>query len=437
MYKDLISGSDTKVKLENGNYIDYINFDNAATTPSFYSVINDMVHFSKNYSSVHRGAGYKSILSSEVYEDARDTVLEFVGGNKNSHTVVFLKNTTECINKLSYRLKHELKDKVVLSTYMEHHSNLLPWKFRYDTNFIEVDAHGRLCIEDLEFKLNLYRGKVGLVAVTGASNATGYKNPIYEIAKICHKYGAKILVDGAQLIPHSPFEMKPMDSEEHIDYIAFSAHKMYAPFGTGVLVAPKCTFKEGFPEQLGGGIVDFVSIDETIWLEPPQKEEAGTPNLMGVIALISSIKTLNKLGMNNIEEYERDLTRYALTLIKSIPSIKLYDDMNLDEKVSIISFNIENLHHGTLANMLSKEGGIAVRNGCFCAQPYVQRLLNIPNDEMKKYKKNPRLPRPGMVRISFGLYNDYDEIYLLYHLLNKIANNVDYFKYKYKNAPLY
>lgn len=437
MYKDLILGSDTKVKLENGNYVDYINFDNAATTPSFYSVFNDMFHFSKNYSSVHRGTGYKSILSSEAYDEARQTVLDFVGGDKNSHTVIFLKNTTECINKLSYRLKEHLKDKVVLSTYMEHHSNLLPWKFRYNTGFIEVDAHGRLCIEDLEFKLNLYKGSVGLVTVTGASNVTGYKNPIYEIAKLCHKYGAKILVDGAQLIPHSPFTMKPIDSEEHIDYIVFSAHKMYAPFGTGALIAPKDTFQEGFSEQLGGGIVDFVSMDETIWLEPPEKEEAGTPNLMGVIALVSSIKTLKKLGMEKLENHERNLTLYALSLMKSIQNIHLYDDMNVDEKVSIISFNIEGLHHETLATILSKEGGIAVRSGCFCAQPYVQRLLKISDDEMGKYKRDPHLPRPGMVRLSFGLYNDYDEIYLFYYLLNKISNNIDYYKDKYKNTLFY
>lgn len=436
MYKDLIVGLDTEVQLRNGNYVNYINFDNAATTPSFYSVLNKISDFSKNYSSVHRGAGYKSILSSQVYDEARDIVLDFVGGSEDD-TVIFLRNTTECINKLSYRMKESLKDKVVLTTYMEHHSNLLPWKFRYDCDFVEVDMHGRLCMTDLEYKLKLYGGKVGLVAVSGASNVTGYKSEIYEIAKICHKHGAKILVDGAQLIPHSPFDMKSKEHQSHIDYIAFSAHKMYAPFGIGVLVAPKDTFKYGHSEEVGGGIVDFVSMDETIWLEPPEKEEAGTPNLMGVVALISSIRTLEKLGMDKIEAYERDLTLYTLNLIKDIPNIKFYDDMNVDKKVSIISFNIKGIHHETLADILSKEGGIAVRSGCFCAQPYVQRLLEISNEEMKKYKKDPKLPRPGMVRVSLGIYNDYNEIYLFYHLLNKIANNIDFYNNKYKNASLY
>ncbi len=421
MDKNLIVGGNSLVRLENGNLVNYINFDNAATTPPFQSVLNEIVDFSNIYSSVHRGTGYKSIISSMIYDEGREIVLNFVGGNKEYHTVVFLKNTTECINKLSYRLQDTLKDKVVLSTYMEHHSNLLPWKYRFTTDYIEVDSMGRLCLEDLEFKLKLYKGKVGLVAVTGASNVTGYINPIYDIARICHSYGAKILVDGAQLIPHNHFDMKPIDSPEHIDYIAFSAHKMYAPFGTGVLIAPKNTFEKGFSEHIGGGTIKFVSIKDTIWADPPEKEEAGTPNLMGVVALSTSIKTLQNLNIQNIEEYERNLTKYALDLLKNIPQLILYDDMNVEEKVSIISFNMKGLNHDELATMLAREGGIAVRNGCFCAQPYVQRLLKISDEDMKKYMNDESLVRPGLVRISFGLYNDYNEVYLLAYLLMKSA----------------
>jgi len=320
---------------------------------------------------------------------------------------------------------------------MEHHSNLLPWKYKFTTDYIEVDSIGRLCLEDLEFKLKLYKGKVGLVAVTGASNVTGYINPIYDIAKICHKYGAKILVDGAQLIPHSQFDMKPIDSPEHIDYIAFSAHKMYAPFGTGVLVAPKETFEKGFSEQIGGGTIKFVSIKDTIWADPPEKEEAGTPNLMGVVALSTSIKILQDLNMRSIEEYERNLTKYALDLLKDIPELILYDDMNAEEKVSIVSFNMEGLKHNELAAILAREGGIAVRNGCFCAQPYIQRLLKMSDEDMKKYMNDESLLRPGLVRISFGLYNDHNEIYLLAYLLKEISKDIEFYKNKYRNSPFY
>jgi selenocysteine lyase/cysteine desulfurase len=425
MYRNLISGANSVVSLETGSMVDFINFDNAATTPPFNLVLEEIINFSPHYSSIHRGTGYKSILSSTVYDEGRDLVLNFVGGDKDYHTVIFLKNTTECINKLSYRLKDQLKDKVVLSTYMEHHSNLLPWNHRYTTDYIEVDTFGRLCIPDLEYKLKLYKGKVGLVTVTGASNVTGYINPIYDIAKICHKYGAKILVDCAQLIPHSSFDMKPIDSPYHIDYIVFSGHKMYAPFGTGALVTPKETFKEGFSEQLGGGIVKFVTTTDVVWEDPPTKEEAGTPNLMGVLALSTSIKVLQNLGMKNIEGYERNLTRYAWKLLKEIPNLIIYDDGDIANKVSIISFNMKGIHHEALADMLSKQGAIAVRTGCFCAQPYVQRLLEISDLEMNKYREDESLPRPGLVRISFGIYNNYNEIYLLYYLLKKISDTLN------------
>lgn len=436
MFKNLVVGDDCEVKLENGNSVHYINFDNAATTPPFHSVINSIVDFCPTYSSVHRGTGFKSKLSSDLYDEAREIVLDFVGGDKDFHTVIFLKNTTECINKLSYRLKDTLKDKIVLTTYMEHHSNMLPWRHRYNTCFVEVDEKGRLCTNDLERKLKKYRAKVGLVAVSGASNVTGYMNPIYDIARMTHQHGAKILVDGAQLIPHSKFDMKPVNSAEHIDYVAFSSHKMYAPFGVGALIAPKNTFINGYSELIGGGTVKFVSINDVIWADAPEKEEAGTPNLMGVVALVESIKTLQSLGMEKIEAYERNLTSYAHNLMGNIPNLIVYDDMDVNKKVSIISFNMKGLHHTQLAYILGKEGGIAVRNGCFCAQPYVQKLLNISDEDAKKYRQNGKGGLPGMVRISLGLYNDYNEIDLFYYLLNKIGENIGYYAHKYRNLPL-
>lgn len=436
MYKNLIAGSDSVVRLSNGNNVHYINFDNAATTPPFNSVIKAIVNFSPDYSSVHRGTGYKSILSSKVYEDGRDKVLGFLNGDKNYHTVIFLKNTTECINKLSYRLQKTFKDRVILTTYMEHHSNMLPWRDKYNTDIIEVDNSGRLCLEDLEFKLRLYGGRVGLVCVTGASNVTGYMNPIHKIASLCHNFGARILVDGAQLIPHCSFDMKPVNSIEHIDFIVFSAHKMYAPFGIGALIAPKEIFMDGCSEIVGGGTVKFVSTDDVIWAEPPEKEEAGTPNLMGVVALTESISSLQNIGMENVEEHERKLTSYTLYFMKEIPNIILYDDFDLDNKVSIISFNMKGLHHTELANILGREGGIAVRNGCFCAQPYVQRLLKISKEDVMRFRNCEKNRQPGMVRISFGLYNNFNEIDLFIYLLNKISLDTEFFKNKYRNLPL-
>lgn len=437
MYKNLVCGVNTLIPIANGSKVPCINFDNAATTPPFFSVMNKVNSFSPYYSSVHRGTGYKSILSSQIYEQARKIILDFIKGDSNYHTVIFMKNTTEAINKLSYRLMEEIKDGVILSTSMEHHSNDLPWRYRYKIDYVDVDDKGRLSLEHLEHLLKKHKGNVKLLVVTGASNVTGFLNPIHEMASLAHRYGSKILVDGAQLVPHHSVDLKPVGHPEHIDYIVFSAHKMYAPFGIGVLIGPKGIFKKGISDQVGGGTVELVTPREVIWNEPPAKEEAGTPNLFGVIALTQSIKTLKKLNMEKVADYERNLTKYTLERIKNIPNIILYDDGDIYNKVSIISFNIDGLYHGTVATALSLEGGIAVRNGCFCAQPYIQELLNISIEDMEKYKQDKNLLRPGTVRISYGLYNDYSEINILLELLNQIANNRKDYNLKYRNPPFY
>ncbi len=433
MYKKYVHGLDTLVPIEGGRRVTYINFDNAATTPPLKAVMKRINSFSHFYSSVHRGTGYKSIISSLAYDNSRDIVLDFLGADKKHYTAIFVKNTTEAINKLSYRLKDEIGDGIVLSTYMEHHSNDLPWRYKYRLDYIEVDERGRLSLDHLEYLLKKYRGRVKLVTVTGASNVTGYINPIHKIAKICHKYGSKIMVDGAQLVPHHPVNLKAVDHPEHIDYIAFSAHKMYAPFGIGVLIGPRSTFEKGFSEFVGGGTVDVVTPREVTWAPPPEKEEAGTPNLFGVVALVESIRVLKKLGMEPISNYERKLTKYTLERLKEVPNIVVYDDEDIKNKVSIISFNIRGLHHGLVAAALSMEGGIGIRSGCFCAQPYIQKLLKINVEEMDKYKRNRDIPRPGTVRISYGMYNSFDEINVLIELLKQIGNNIDYYNYKYKS----
>ncbi|SDK00376.1 aminotransferase class V-fold PLP-dependent enzyme [Natronincola ferrireducens] len=434
-YKALIAGIDTKVPLLNGSYTTAINFDNAATTPPFLAVLEELMDFSPWYASVHRGAGYKSQFSSKLYEEARESIANFVGADSSEHTVVFVKNTTEAINKLSNRLLEIYKDGVVLSTCMEHHSNDLPWRNKYKVDYIELDKDGRLSLEDLKKKLQHYDGKVKLVAVTGASNVTGYINPIHEIAEMAHGHGAEILVDGAQLVPHTPVDMKSLKDPGHIDYLVFSGHKMYAPFGSGVLIGPKKTFQQGSPDCVGGGTVELVTHDYIKWQPPPSKEEAGTPNIMGVLAIVTSLKMLKSLGMEAIDAYEKSLTQYTLESLKNVPHIQLYGNPHdIKDRVSIIPFNIEGLPHDIIANALSQEGGIAVRNGCFCAQPYVQRLLNVSNQEMQQRIANPTLPHPGLVRVSFGLYNTYDEIDQFISLLCKISVNRKYYLEKYNDG---
>ena len=423
-YRHLVMGADTKIPLYNGQLATAINFDNAASTPPFVSVVEEIVKFSSMYSSIHRGTGYKSQLSSELFEEARSIVLKFVNADPHQDTVIFVKNTTEAINKLSYRLWEGKPKSVILSTCMEHHSNDLPWRNKFQVDYVQTDSHGKLSLEDLESKLIKHKGNVKLVTVTGASNVTGYVNPIHKIAELAHRYRAKILVDGAQLVPHNAINMKPVNPLHHIDYLAFSAHKMYAPFGIGVLIGPKETFTHGISEIVGGGTAETVTHDWVVWDNPPHKEEAGSPNVMGVVALAAAIKTLTALGMRNINHYESQLTNYANTKLKSIPGITLYTHAALGEpRIGVIPFNIKGISHERVATILSNHAGIAVRTGCFCTQPYIQKLLSISSKQMELYRRSVDAPRPGLVRISFGLYNDFAEIDILIQLLERLINH--------------
>ncbi|HWQ71276.1 MAG TPA: aminotransferase class V-fold PLP-dependent enzyme [Desulfitobacteriaceae bacterium] len=438
-YRNLVTGVDTLIPLANGNQVKAINFDNAATTPPFVSVMEEIVNFSQYYSSIHRGKGYKSRFTSDYYENARSIIADFVKADPANDMVIFVKNTTEAINKLSYRLLNKIGNGTVLTTAMEHHSNDLPWRNKYRIDFIEIDHSGRIDLTDLKNKLEKYQGAVKLVTITGASNVTGYVNPVHEIAEIVHNYKASILVDGAQIVPHGGFDMKPASSPQHIDYLVFSAHKMYAPFGIGVLIGPRETFEKGIPEYVGGGTVQMVTTDNIIWKKPPYKEEAGTPNVIGVAALVAAIKTIKQLGIKNIEHYETRLLNNTYQKLINIPGIELFTDIRSRERhVAIIPFNIKGLPHQIVADILSSETGISVRNGCFCAQPYVSRLLKISKQELASYLKYPKLPRPGMVRISFGLYNEMQEIEILIKALNKIIRNRNTYRQKYSsNASNY
>lgn len=431
-YRNLVVGVDTEVPILGGRSVPYVNFDNAATTPPFISVLSDINKFSPWYSSIHRGDGYKSQVSSNVYENSRKLVLDFVNADPNHDTVIYVKNTTEGINKLSFRLCNGEGKCVILSTDMEHHSNDLPWRGKYKVDYIKLDKYGGLSLEDLEQKLIHYNGLVKLVTVSGASNVTGFINPIHEVATLAHKYNSKLLVDGAQLAPHVPIDMKPVNSIEHIDYLVFSGHKMYAPFGVGVLIGPKDNFRYGEPDYKGGGTVDTVTHDYVYWSDPPEKEEAGTPNVMGVVALAAAIRTLKSLGMHNIDMYEKKLAQYATNRLMSIKDIELYGtNRSFRNRVGIVPFNIKKLHHNTVAEILSREAGIGVRTGCFCAQPYVQKLLNITDEQVANYSQLPKDKRPGMIRLSFGLYNDTNEIDYLISALEYIVKDYKRLERKY------
>ncbi|MCB0109632.1 MAG: aminotransferase class V-fold PLP-dependent enzyme, partial [Caldilineaceae bacterium] len=255
--------------LLNGQQAPYINLDNAASTTPLPAVWEAVQRFMPYYSSVHRGSGFKSRLSTAAYEESHEIIGAFVGADLATNSVIFGKNTTEAINHLAQRLPLT-KNQVVLTTMMEHHSNDLPWRARATVVHVGVTPEGRLDEEDFDRKLIEYADRIALVTVSGASNVTGFIQPIHRLAQKGHAVGAHILVDAAQLAPHRPIDMRPDDDPEHLDFVVLSAHKLYAPFGTGALIGPKQLFRQSPPAFRGGGTVEIVTMDEVYWSDVPE-----------------------------------------------------------------------------------------------------------------------------------------------------------------------
>ena len=424
--RDHIVGIDQKVPVLDGSLHPYINFDNAASTPALRQVMDKVNQFMDWYSSVHRGSGFKSRVSTQAYEDARAIVARFVGANPREHIVIFGKNTSEAINKLSYRLPLGPED-VILVSQMEHHSNDLPWRARARVVHIGVDALGRFDTAHFDHLLTGYAGRVRLVAITGASNVTGYIPDIHNLAIKAHAAGAQILVDCAQLAPHRSVDMGKLDDPAHLDYVTISAHKMYAPFGTGALIGRRDTFEHGEPEYRGGGTIDFVSLDAVTWAAAPDRDEAGTPNVVGAVAL-ASIGSLNSIGMERIAAHEAELTSYALERMAQIDGLHIYGDADpqqASQRLGVIAFNLSRHSHALVAAILGTEFGIGVRNGCFCAHPYLISLLGMCRDDVQIVRSGMaagnRSAMPGMVRASFGMYNTTSEVDAFTYALDKIS----------------
>jgi cysteine desulfurase / selenocysteine lyase len=422
-----VVGIDVEVPLLSGGKRRYVNLDNAASTPTFRPVLDKVDEFLRLYSNVHRGSGFKSQIASWIYDEARHRVARFVGANLTDKAVIFTKNTTESINKLA-RIFPFRPGAVVLTSLMEHHSNELPWRRHADVVHVGLKPDGSLDLEDYAVKLHELRGRVELVAITGASNVSGWVNPVHDLARLAHAAGAKVMVDAAQLAPHRPIDMRPPDDPAHLDFLAFSAHKMYAPFGIGVLVGDRVALKDAEPDMVGGGMVDIVTIETAYFSDLPEREEAGTPNIVGVVALAAVIGLFEQVGWAAIQAHEERLVRYALKRLTAIPGITIYGrpvEYDLGNRLGVLSFNLAGLHHALVAAILSYEGGIGVRSGCFCAHPYMLCLLHVDDKEAVQVQREilgrDRSHVPGAVRASVGIYNDESDIDALCDCVAKIA----------------
>lgn len=424
-----IVGLDREVPLLDGRRVPYVNLDNAASTPPLVDVVRAVETFMPYYSSVHRGTGFKSRLSTVAYDQAHEIIGRFVGADLSSNTVIFGKNTTEAINKLAWR--YPLRpDSVIITTQLEHHSNDLPWRGRADVVHVRALPDGRLDEADFDRQLAAHAGRIALVAVTGASNVSGFIQPIHRLARKAHTAGARILVDAAQLAPHRRVNMRPDDDPEHLDFVVLSAHKMYAPYGTGALVGPKEIFLHEAPEYRGGGTVDVVTLDEVYWAGVPDREEAGSPNVVGAVAMAVAARTLMEIGMDAVAAHEEHLIAYALERLREVPGIHIYgetDPARAHEKVGVIPFNLEGISHFLVAAILGYEGGIGVRSGCFCAHPYVVHLLHLDETEAHQWRDRmlagDKSEMPGMVRASFGCYNNTNDVDRLVAMLCRIARH--------------
>jgi len=425
--RERILGVDEQVPLLDGRRVPYVNLDNAASTPPLQDVMDEIARFMPHYSSVHRGSGFKSRLSTEVYERAHKIIGEFVGADMSTNCVIFGKNTTEAINKLSYRIPLT-DDAVVITTMMEHHSNDLPWRGRAKVAHVAVTPEGRLDEDDFDRKLDQYSGRIALVAISGASNVTGFIQPTHRLARKAHEHGAMILVDAAQLAPHRKVDMKPDDDPEHLDFVAISAHKMYAPFGTGALVGPNEIFLHGEPEYRGGGTVDVVTVDGVEWAGMPDRDEAGSPNVVGALAMAVAARVLMDVGMEEVAAHEQELVEYSLERLGAMEGITIYgetDPARASEKVSAIPFNLDGISHFLVAAILGYEAGVGVRSGCFCSHPYVVHLLKLGKEQAATWRAQllggDKSNMPGMIRMSLGCYNNIEDIDRLLDMLERIA----------------
>lgn len=365
-------------------------FDNAATTQKPRCVIDAIKDEYLNVNAnVHRGVHYLSIQATELHENARVKVQQFINAGSPSE-IVFTRGTTESINLVaaSYGEKYMKEGDEVILTVMEHHSNIVPWHLLRQRKgvklrFADINEKGEIDLKNLE---SLFTTKTKMLSVCHVSNVLGTINPIGEIIQLAHRHGVPVLIDAAQSIPHHQIDVKQLDC----DFLVFSSHKMYGPTGVGVLYGKKDWLEQMPPYQGGGEMIEHVSLDNVFYEKPPLKFEAGTPDYIATHGLGIAIDYLNSIGLDSIEQHEQTLRVYAEERLCGISGLRMFGTGT--KKDAVFSFLVDNIHHldmGTLLDQL----GIAVRTGHHCAEPLMQRL-----------------GVSGVVRASLAFYNTAEEI---------------------------
>ena len=352
--------------------------------------------------NVHRGVHYLSQQATDLHEAARERVRGFINAG-STREIIFTRGTTESINlvasSFTAAFMHE-GDEVIVSA-MEHHSNIVPWQLQAERNGIKVRVIPMSDdgILDLQAFEGLFNERTRLVSVTHVSNVLGTVNPVKDIVATAHRHGVPCMIDGAQSAPHIKVDVQALDC----DFYAFSGHKMYGPTGIGVLYGKEKYLDAMPPYQGGGEMIGTVSFEKTTFADLPYKFEAGTPDYIATHGLAQAIDYMESIGMENIEQHERELTRYALEQMQTVPGMRIFGPLDAERRDAVISFLVGDIHHLDMGTLLDRLG-IAVRTGHHCAEPLMQRLgIN------------------GTVRASFALYNTKEEVDALVNGIKRVA----------------
>jgi selenocysteine lyase/cysteine desulfurase len=359
------------------------------------------------------------MIASNLFDRVAAMVSSFVGADLDHQTVFLATNTTAALALAAHAVAPEKG--IVLTTVLEHHSNDLPFRAHGKTAMVGMTEDGGLDMEDLRAKLEQH--DVKLVTVTGGSNVTGWMPDIHEIARLAHANGAKICVDAAQLLAHKRIDVRLPDDPAHLDFVAAAGHKAYAPFGSAFLLAPKDLMDDTPPYLPGGGTVLAVTEREALWTDGADRHLGGTPNIPGAIAMARALEFLDDIGLDAIRDHELALTRQLLAGLQDIEGVTVYGPPNPEERLGVVSFNIKDVHHDLVAVVLDSEAAIATRNGCFCAHPYLHRLLRMKNlDELvERLRRGEETELPGAVRVSLGLINTEEEIDYVLKWIRKVS----------------
>jgi len=370
----------------NGRPLVYL--DNAATTQKPQAVLDALLGFySRDCANVHRGVHALSQRATDAYEGARETVARFL--NARPREIVFTRGTTEAINLVAYSYGSRLSPgDEILITELEHHSNIVPWQMLAERTgarlrVAPIDDRGEIILEEFQ---HLLGPRTRIVAVAHVSNALGTVNPVEEICRLAHTYGARVLVDGAQAVPHLAVDVRALDC----DFYAFSGHKIYGPTGIGVLFGRWELLEAMPPYQGGGDMIRSVTFEKTLYNDPPYRFEAGTPHIAGAIGLAAAIEYVTRLGLEEIRRHEQQLLEAATRALEEIPGVRIVG--TAAHKAAVVSFVLDGVHPHDVATVLDHEG-VAVRAGHHCAQPLMERF-----------------GLPATTRASFALYNTLEEV---------------------------